>query len=395
MRVLMLNNEFPPLGGGTGTVNYALLGEFSERPDIEIDLVTSALGRTPEQEQFAPRIRVFKVPVRNKNIHHSSNRELVEYSIRGLQRALRLYRQRTYDICFAWSAVPAGAIALALRRLVGLRYIVRVCGPDIPGFERRYQNIHRFLSPLVRRTWRDAERVIAKSEHEIEMIHAIDSELGCLLIPNGVDVSTFKPNQTKSDAGPLRILCVGRLIERKGQRHLIDAVKRLIDEGIDVELDLVGTGDARIDNETHVARLGLAERIRFLGYVPREEITEHYAAAHVFVLPSYNEGMSVALLEAMAAGLPVIVTPTGGTAELVSPGLNGFIVNWADANELARHLRKLAQDRSLVRRMGRESRNRAEKYSWTIVASHYLEMLEEMSVSCSSQKSIPNAVTMP
>jgi phosphatidylinositol alpha-1,6-mannosyltransferase len=210
-----------------------------------------------------------------------------------------------------------------------------------------------------------------------------------------VDVSTFKPNQTKSDAGPLRILCVGRLIERKGQRHLIDAVKRLIDEGIDVELDLVGTGDARIDNETHVARLGLAERIRFLGYVPREEITEHYAAAHVFVLPSYNEGMSVALLEAMAAGLPVIVTPTGGTAELVSPGLNGFIVNWADANELARHLRKLAQDRSLVRRMGRESRNRAEKYSWTIVASHYLEMLEEMSVSCSSQKSIPNAVTMP
>jgi glycosyltransferase involved in cell wall biosynthesis len=129
--------------------------------------------------------------------------------------------------------------------------------------------------------------------------------------------------------------------------------------------------------------------------VPREEIAEHYAAAHVYVLPSYNEGMSVALLEAMAAGLPVIVTPTGGTAELVSSGLNGFIVNWGDVNDLTRHLRNLAQDLLLVRRMGQESRSRAERCSWTVVANRYLEMLEEISTGCSPGKSMPNVVTMP
>ena len=97
----------------------------------------------------------------------------------------------------------------------------------------------------------------------------------------------------------------------------------------------------------------------FFGYVPREEIARHYAAAHVFVLPSYNEGMSVALLEAMASGLAVLVTPTGGTPELVQPEVNGLIFNWADVDDLTAHLRRLAQDRTLVRRMGEASRRRA------------------------------------
>ena len=180
------------------------------------------------------------------------------------------------------------------------------------------------------------------------------------------------------DDGPLKLLCVGRLIERKGQHHLIDAVKRLTDEGIDVNLDLVGTGDARPANEAQVARLGLTDRVRFVGYVPREEIARHYAAAHVFVLPSYNEGMSVALLEAMASGLAVLVAPTGGTPELVQPEVNGLIFNWADVAELTAHLRRLAQDRALVRRMGEASRRRAAEFSWAMAAQRYTEIFTQL-----------------
>ena len=90
--------------------------------------------------------------------------------------ALKLHRKNPYDLCFAWSAVPAGAVALALKRISGLRYILRVCGPDIPGFERRYQTIHFLIAPLIRRIWRGADRLIAKSAREIEMIHAVDPQ---------------------------------------------------------------------------------------------------------------------------------------------------------------------------------------------------------------------------
>ena len=387
MRLLMLNNEFPPLGGGTGTVNQAMLQRFARMTGLEIDLVTSALGKGFEEESFSSKIKLYKVPVRNKNIHHSANRELIEYAIRSLRLALRLHRKNPYDLCFVWSAVPAGAVALALKRISGLRYVLRVCGPDIPGFERRYQTIHFLISPLIRRIWRDADRLIAKSAREIEMIHAVDPRIDCLLIPNGVDINRFKPDYPVPDDGPLKLLCVGRLIERKGQHHLIDAVKQLTDEGVDVRLDLVGEGDARPANEAQVAKLGLSDRVRFLGYVPREEIAQHYAAAHVFVLPSYNEGMSVALLEAMASGLAVLVTPTGGTPELVQPEVNGLIFNWAAVDGLTTHLRRLAQDRTLVRCMGEASRRRAAEFSWETAAERYTEIFTQLTCAPAASES--------
>lgn len=239
MRLLMLNNEFPPLGGGTGTVNQAMLRQFSQIAGWEIDLITSALGSVGAEETFSERIRLYKVPVRNRNLHHSSNRELAEYAARSFRLALRLQRKNSYHLCFAWSAVPAGAVALALRRLLGLRYLVRVCGPDIPGFEQRYQAMHFLLGPLIRRVWREAETVVAKSQGEIDLIRAADRRIECELIPNGVDLEQFAPGQAVPEQGALRLLCVARLIERKGQHHLIEAVKRLADDGVDVTLELI------------------------------------------------------------------------------------------------------------------------------------------------------------
>ena len=378
MRLLMLNNEFPPLGGGTGTVNRAMLEYFARVPGLEIDLVTSASEKSPEEESFSERIKLYKVPVRNKNIHHASNRELIEYSIRALWLALKLHRKQSYDFCFAWSAVPAGAIALVLLKVRGLRYLVRVCGPDIPGFERRYQTIHILIAPLIRQIWRAADRVIAKSQREIEMIKTVDSHVDCLLIANGVDADRFKPVHRMLDDGPLNLLCVGRLIERKGQHYLIEAMKRLTDEGFDLRLNLIGMGDARSAIEAQVVRSGLQNRVRFHGYVPRETIAEHYAAAHVFVLPSYNEGMSVALLEAMASRLAVVATPNAGTPELIDPEVNGLVFDWGDVDRLAAHLRRLAQDRTLVRRMGEASRRRAEEFSWDRSAFRYVELLKHL-----------------
>jgi phosphatidyl-myo-inositol dimannoside synthase len=373
-RLLMLNNEFPPLGGGTGTVNRAILQRLAQMPDLEIDLITSALGGQFEQEQFADRICLYKVPVNNRNLHHSSNRELLTYAARALSFGLKQHRVKPYHFCFAWSAVPAGGVALALHHLSGIRYLVRVCGPDIPGFEQRYGPLYPILKPTIKAVWHGAEVTVAKCEGEAEMIHKIDRGVKIELIPNGVDLEAFSPAPI-SDGGPLRILCVARLIERKGQRHLIEAVKRLTDDGQAVTVELIGEGDARAEYEQYAQLLGVADRVQFAGYVPREEIAAQYAAAHVFVLPSYNEGMSVATLEAMAAGLPVIITRTGGTAELVEEGVNGLTFERADVNTLEAHLKRFALDRSLARSMGAASRQRAALFSWDAAAQTYLKLL--------------------
>jgi glycosyltransferase involved in cell wall biosynthesis len=238
MRILMLNNEFPPLGGGTGTVNRALLQCFVQEPGLEIDLITSTLGKQREIERFAERIRIIKVPVHNQDIHHASNYALLTYAARALPLALKQHQTHPYDLCLAWSAVPAGGVAWALRKWTGLCYLVRVCGPDIPGFEQRYRRLYPLLRPIIRAIWRGAQVVVAKCTREADMIRAVDDRVEITLIANGVDLATFQPGNIVSDEGSLRLLCVGRLIERKGQHHLIEAVKQLIDAGIDVTLDL-------------------------------------------------------------------------------------------------------------------------------------------------------------
>jgi glycosyltransferase involved in cell wall biosynthesis len=374
----MLNNEFPPLGGGTGTVNFMLLQRFARNPHLEIDLITSALGGEAETDQFTERIRLFKVPVRTRNIHHSTGGELLTYATRALPLALRLHRARSYDFCFAWSAVPAGIVALALRRFARCRYLLRVCGPDIPGFEQRYRFIYPFLTPFLRATWRAAETVVAKCEGEAGMIRSVDTSVRISTIANGVDLSAFVPGVEMRERKPFQILCVGRLIERKGQAHLFKAVNRLISMGVNARLTLVGTGDAYVAYQEQVRALSIADHVHFVGYVPRENIAACYAAAHVFVLPSYNEGMSVATLEAMAAGLPVIITRTGGSTELVEEGVNGFTFDWADVDALTRYLKRLADDCLLIAGMGRAAREHAKKFSWETAATRYLKLFEDL-----------------
>lgn len=376
MRLLMLDNEFPPLGGGMGTANEALLRRFAHQPNLYIDLITAALGGRGEVVQFADRIRIFKVPVWNRNIHHSTNRELLLYTAQTLPLALRLHRQQRYDRCFAWSAVPAGGVALALRRLTGLPYLVWVSGPDIPGFEQRYARIYPLLVPALRRIWRQAAPLVAKCADEITMIHAVDPDVPVQLIPNGVDLAAFQPGPALPDDGPLEVVCVARLIERKGQHHLIEAVQRLHAEGVAVRLRLVGTGDSQQEYEALAERLGVAQQVHFAGYVPREAIAAEYAAAHVFALPSFCEGMSIAALEAMATGLPVVLSRTGGTAELLDDGVQGLSFDWADVTTLTAHLRRLATDRAMARQMGLAARERALRFSWDAIAARYLQVLD-------------------
>jgi phosphatidylinositol alpha-1,6-mannosyltransferase len=376
MRILMLDNEFPPLGGGTGVVNYHLLKELARYPEITVDLVTSSRTRECyERERFAERITIYKVPVDNRNIHHSTNVELLRYTWRGLALCRKLLRAAPYDLSFAFAGVPAGAMSYALRLRWGLPYIVSLQGPDVPGFEARYNYLYPALKPLLRRVWRDAHAVLAISREHRELARRTLPGLAIPIIYNGVETDVFAPRREASAA--LRLLCVGRLIERKGQQHLLRAFAQLCARfpGQGLQLSLVGTGDNEQPLRRLAAELGVAGRVDFTGFVDRDGMPAVYNRADIFVLPSESEGMSIALLEAMASGLPVVVTATGGTDELVTPELNGLVVPWADVGRLAEALARLVAQPELRAAMGERSRERARAFAWDEIARQYVELM--------------------
>ena len=375
IRILMFDNEFPPLGGGTGVVNYHLLREMAGHQDVTVDLVTSSRSRTEwTAERFADRITIYTVPVDNRNIHHARNSELIRYGWRGWRKARQLLTQHRYDVSFAFAGVPAGAISYLLRLTHGLPYMLSLQGPDVPGFEARYNYLYPFLTPLIKLIWRRAGAVTAISTEQEMLAHRTMPDLSLVTIPNGVDTDLFTPASGETKR-PFTFLCVARLIERKGQHHLLEAFAQLRGRcDRPLHLVFVGTGDAEPQLRELAARLKVSDTVTFKGFLSREQMPPVYREADVFVLPSQQEGMSIALLEAMASGLPVIVTETGGTAELVTQGRNGEIVAWGDVPALARASQNLLQADGLRRSMGVESRRRALQFAWPALAARYLEL---------------------
>ncbi|HXV99089.1 MAG TPA: glycosyltransferase family 4 protein [Anaerolineae bacterium] len=380
MRILMLNNEFPPLGGGTGVVNYHLLEELASYQEVWVDLVTSSRSHHDyETERFAKRITIYKTPVDNHNIHHATNQELLRYSWRGLLKSRELLKQQRYNLSFAFAGVPAGAISYALKLSHKLPYLVSLQGADIPGFEARYNWLYPLLKPVLRRIWRNAGVVTAISKQHQLLAHQTMPELDIPIIYNGVNTQTFQPFDYFRQDLEINILCVGRLIERKGQHHLLRAFANLCaiyDRPL--RLILAGTGDAEAALHRLATDLGVAEQVNFIGFVSRNDMPTVYPQADIFVLASQNEGMSIALLEAMASGLPVVVTDTGGTAELVREDLNGYTVPWADVSKLTEALAKLVKDQEIRQQMGRESRRVASQFSWPAITRQYVDLCEDI-----------------
>lgn len=150
----------------------------------------------------------------------------------------------------------------------------------------------------------------------------------------GLDRSFLEaPTQAVPDSN--RILCIGRLSVEKAQNDLVEAVARLVQRGIDVELVLAGDGDLRADIEARIARHGLEGRVRMTGWIDEAQVRDELLRCRAFVLPSRAEGLPVVLMEALALGRPVITTYIAGIPELVASSRSGWLIPSGDVDTLS------------------------------------------------------------
>lgn len=359
MRILMLNYEFPPLGGGAANANLFLLKEFSNFEDLTIDLITSS-PKKYEEESFSDNIKLYKMDVGKGQIHYWTQKEILRYSKSARKKAEQLIVKNKYDLIHAWFGVPCGYIA----RKLGLPYIVSLRGSDVPGFNVRFSPQYIFLKPIIRGVWRNAEKVVANSEG-LKNLARNTLDIPIDIIYNGVDINEFTPQYNEYEK--LNILCVSRLIKRKGIEYLIEGIRNL-----DVELTIVGEGTEEENLNRLCSEIGVQNRVHFVGYVPHDKIKKYYTKADIYVQPSLNEGMSNTVLEAMASGLPIITTDTGGTMELIKE--NGIVVPMKDPEAIKKAVIKYVQNRELVEKHGRTSREIAEGMSWSKTAEGYLKI---------------------
>lgn len=382
MKVLFLNYEYPPLGGGAANATAQLLEEFVMMPDMEVHLVTSAVGNAPEKISVGGKVTVHRVPIGKnaENLHHQSAGDIVRYTVKAWWYSRKLIRSASlpFDTTLAFFGVPCGCMALFLKWEFRLPYVVSLRGSDVPGYSRKYAWLYPFIRPLIRCIWSGAHAVVPNSTGLRELAQKTAPHQPFTVIENGIDSMRFVPDMAKRPTDVFIVTSgASRVTERKGLNYLIEAIAVLAPRYPELRLKVMGDGNAKSSLEALVKEKGLEGRVEFLGRIPREETAQYYQEASLFVLPSLNEGMSNAMLEALASGLPIISTPTGGTAELIEEGKNGIVIPEKSIEAIAAAIEIFLNNKSLVGEYGGESRAKAEARGWDKVAVRFRNLLEK------------------
>jgi glycosyltransferase involved in cell wall biosynthesis len=367
-KILMLNYEFPPIGGGAAAANYHLLEEFKKHPELEIDLITSGLNEF-EIEHLSENITIFRLGIRKKSLHFWRASEIASWTWKAYWFSRKLLYEKDYDLCHCWFGWPSGLIGYWFRRKVP--YIIALRGSDVPGYNSRLRfldkYIFRFLSRVI---WKNARAVTASSIDLKNLARRTSDEVNIQVIYNGIDPTRFRPVAEKRQSG-IRIVFVGRLIERKGVKYLLKAFKEVSDEFGDCTLTIVGDGPEKDKLENFCKESQIESKVRFLGAVRREDIPEIYQNANIFVLPSLQESFSNALQEALASGLPVITTRTG-SAELMDN--NGFVVEKGSHTYIKQAIMEYIKNPELLALHGQRSKELADRLRWDNAAKAYIEI---------------------
>lgn len=318
-----------------------------------------------------------------------------------LWRALRRLRPAlliTYNI---------GALdAVAVAKLAGVRCVVHAergrDASDPLGENRRYRRLRRWLAPWINRFVTVSENL---RRWLVEQVGIQASKVDC--IPNGIDVTRFAmANGTTSrhllgtfaPPGTLLIGTVGRLDAVKDQAGLVAAFSMLgeADAAMRARLRLViiGEGAERPNLQAQIAQLGLEGQVCLLGN--REDVPALLQELDIFVLSSIAEGMPGAVLEAMAAALPIVATDVGGVAEVVETGVTGTLVKPGDVPVLASALATYCADPALRHRHGSAGRARVEsRFSQDAMIESYVSLYDKL-LGCHRRQvrtSVPPAIT--
>lgn len=365
MKVAMLTHSTKPRGG----VVHAL--HLSEAlTDLGVDVHLFSLRKWREKSYADGFFREVSVPF-----------DIFPYRARGnlnedVKRMISTYDENLpldFDIYHTQDCIGGNALNLLKKK---------VSAPTI----RTVHHVDEFRGPVLTKFQEDSINLcdvkVTVSEYwkkKLKKEYGVDSHV----VHNGVDVKRFDSERyPKPERAGVDILFVGGLEARKGLEHLFLAVENLLPQHPDTRLTVLGRSgmtsaqefDERRLFSILAKRLGIGRNVRFLEQVSDEQLPSLYALCDLLVLPSRMEGWGLALMEAMAMTKPVVATRVGGIPELVEDGKTGYLVDPGDVLGLSEAIAKLIENPALRKKMGRQGRRSAKKYTWDNAAKKTLQL---------------------
>ncbi|MCW1093544.1 glycosyltransferase family 4 protein [Streptomyces sp. RS2] len=378
-KTLIVTNDFPPRPGGI----QAFLHNMALRLDPERLVVYASTWKRSREGIEATAAFDAEQPftvVRDRTT-------MLLPTPGATRRAVGLLREHGCTSVWFGAAAPLGLMAPALRRAGTERLVATT-----HGHEAGWAQLPA-ARQLLRRIGESTDTITYLGEYTRSRIAgALTPEAAARMVqlPPGVDEKTFHPasggDEVRARLGLTErpvVVCVSRLVPRKGQDTLIRAMPRILAAEPDAVLLIVGGGPYERDLRRLAEETGVAASVHFTGAVPWSELPAHYGAGDVFAMPCRTrrggldvEGLGIVYLEASATGLPVVAGDSGGAPDAVLDGETGWVVRGEDPNESADRITTLLADPQLRRRMGERGRTWVEeKWRWDLLAEHLKTLL--------------------
>ena len=357
----------------------------------EVEVFTSSYRGAPDQVFAGIPVHRFRYfPRRWENLTHEEaapdrmKRSLLYrlmpacFVLAGMVAIWRLCRRARYDVIHVHWPLPLALFGWAAQRARPAGLVTTFYGVEL----RWVKTAMPFLRGFLRWAARRSDRVVAISSYTAAEVREL-VQLPIEVIPYTTSLPPPPPvprTARRSPGAPFTVLFVGRLVERKGVSHLVDAVNLLL-PGAEVRLVIVGDGPERARIEARVRDRGLDGRVAVRGQVSDAELQAAYAGADAFVLPAVvdrrgdTEGLGVVLLEAMNHRVPVIASAIGGITDIVEDGVSGLLVPPGDAPALAAALGRLAGAPDLAAGLGEAGYRRLrERFGWDAITRRWLDV---------------------
>lgn len=273
------------------------------------------------------------------------------------------------------------SILLACARVLGYRTILHLHGGAFEQYATREAG--DWLQRWIRHSFERADAVLVLSESWAEFVHRFAPAAQVMVLPNAVAIPMLPDSLARM---PLRMLFLGRIEAAKGIDELLEAVRSLAPNFPALRLIIAGDGD-RVALLARAKALGIEKHLELPGWMSREQVNQELVRAAIFVLPSYQEGLPMALLEAMANACAVVVTAVGGIPQLVQHEVNGLLVQPKNGATLTLALRRLLEDEALCKRLGLQARATIlADYSSAAMMTKLGALYERLSTSAAVRK---------
>ncbi|MGH8045758.1 MAG: glycosyltransferase family 4 protein [Chthoniobacterales bacterium] len=321
LRILCLNYEYPPVGGGGGRVAHRVNAELVCRGHA-VRVLTAGMRHLPANE-IVDGVEIFRAGVFRKKEDTCTVPEMAHYLLTSFLPAMRHVRQWRPHVIHAHFAVPTGALAFKVSLLTGTPYVLTAHLGDVPGgVPGETDGLFRIVKPFTLPIWKRATAVTAVSGFVADLAERAYGRKPQVIL-NGIPLG---PEPEIRVHNPPRLLMVGRLSRQKNPMLAVQALARLRD--LPWEFHVVGDGPLRAAMEKEVGVAGLSDRVRFLGWQDAARVHAGMNAADALLLSSHTEGLPMAAIEALDRGLAIVSTRIPSVADVVEEGANGALADF-------------------------------------------------------------------